>query len=152
MADAVREDEQAIRALVERYADAVNRRDAGDWSALWAEDGVWEAFGRRIAGRDAVVAAWTAAMGAFDLVFHVAHGAVIDVLGDQARARWTVSERLRDTAGRPGLLLALYHDQYRREAGAWRFTHRRLQPIYQGPQDLSGPLPNPSPGEPPWST
>jgi hypothetical protein len=52
-----------------------------------------------------------------------------------------VSEQLVNTQGQPGLLLALYHDEYRREAGAWKIARRRLQPLYQGPPDLSGPLP-----------
>jgi hypothetical protein len=30
---------------------------------------------------------------------------------------------------------------YRREAGAWKIARRRLQPLYQGAADLSGPLP-----------
>lgn len=142
MSDGTREDELAIRALIERYADAVNRRYAEDFSALWSDDGVWEVFGQRITGRDALVAAWTAAMRSFAFVFHVAHSAVIQVEGDGARGRWTISEQLVDLRGAPGLLLALYHDEYRRESGAWRIAERRLQPLYQGPPDLSGPLPD----------
>lgn len=140
MSDA-REDELAIRGLIERYADAVNRRDAADWADLWTGDGVWEVFGSEIAGRDAVVGAWSGAMKSFSFVFHVVHSAVIDVEGESARGRWTVSEQLIDSAGTPGVLLALYHDEYRRESGAWKIARRRLQPVYQGPPDLSGPLP-----------
>ena len=36
--DSMLADELAVRALIERYADAVNRRDATDWAALWTED------------------------------------------------------------------------------------------------------------------
>ena len=32
------EDQLAIRALHDNYADAVFRRDAADWGALWADD------------------------------------------------------------------------------------------------------------------
>ena len=42
-----------------------------------------------------------------------------------------------DAKGEPGILLALYHDSYRREDGAWKIERRRLQPMYQGPPDLS---------------
>lgn len=132
------QDELAVRALVERYADAVNRRDAADWAVLWTDDGVWEVFGTEIEGRDAVVAAWSAAMQRFSFVFHVVHSAVIEVRGDRATGRWTVSEQLVDAKGEPGILLALYHDDYRRQAGAWRIARRRLEPLYQGPPDLSG--------------
>ncbi len=134
-------DELSVRALIERYADSVNRRDARDWAALWTEDGVWELFGGEIAGREAVVAAWRAAMEGIPFVFHVPHSAVIEVDGDRATGRWTVSEQLVDAQGQPAVLLALYHDEYRREAGAWKIARRRLQPLYQGPADLSGPRP-----------
>lgn len=138
MSDSKREDELAIRGLIERYADAVNRRDAADWAALWTEDGVWEVFGTEITGRDAVVGAWSGAMQGFSFVFHLAHSAVIEVEGDTASGRWTVSEQLMDAAGTPSVLLALYHDRYRRESGEWKIERRRLQPMYQGPPDLSG--------------
>lgn len=138
----VRADELAIRGLIERYADAVNRGDAADWAALWSDDGVWELFGRRIAGRQAVASAFEGAMGGFAFVFHLVHSAVIDVDGDAARGRWTISEQLVDASGRPGMLLALYHDEYRRDRGEWRIARRRLEPLYQGPPDLSGPLPD----------
>ncbi|MGH0032444.1 MAG: nuclear transport factor 2 family protein [Myxococcota bacterium] len=148
MSDTTRDDELAIRALIERYADAVNRRDDADWAALWTGDGVWEVFGTAIEGRDAVVAAWSGAMQTFSFVFHVVHSAVIDVAGEGARGRWTVSEQLVDAAGKPGILLALYHDEYRREAGVWKIARRRLEPLYQGPPDLSGPLPGAGGGTP----
>jgi uncharacterized protein (TIGR02246 family) len=141
MADFVRENELAIRELVERYADAVNRRDAADWAALWTADGVWEVFGAPIAGREAVVNAWRQAMNGFPFVFHLVHPAVIEVVGNSAREGWTISEQLVDTNGRPVLLLALYHDDYRRESGAWRIARWRLEPKYQGPPDLAGPRP-----------
>jgi hypothetical protein len=123
------QDELSVRTLIARYADSVNRRDPDDWANLWTEDGV------------AVVGAWSAAMNGFSFVFHVAHSGVVEVDGDRAKGRWTVSEQLVNTQGQPGLLLALYHDDYRREAGAWKIARRRLQPLYQGPPDLSGPLP-----------
>ncbi len=138
MGDSMLADELAVRALIERYADAVNRRDATDWAALWTEDGVWEVFGTEIKGRDAVVGTWSAAMKGFSFVFHVVHSAVIEVEGDHAKARWSVSEQLIDAQGKPGILLALYHDDYRREMGVWQIARRRLQPLYQGPPDLSG--------------
>jgi ketosteroid isomerase-like protein len=132
------DDEQALRDLVYTYADAVNRRDVETWRALWAEDGVWEAFGQAFEGRDKVVATWQGAMQGFALVFHVSHHGVLTVDGDEAHGRWTISEQLKGADGTPGILLALYHDDYRRESGRWRFVRRRLEVRYQGPPDLSG--------------
>jgi hypothetical protein len=115
----------------------VNRRDGDDWAALWTEDGVWKAFGQSFEGRDVVVATWKAAMQGFRLVFHVSHHGVIELDGDRARGRFTISERLQSADGKAGVLLALYHDEYRREDGGWRFARRELEPLYQGPPDLS---------------
>ena len=39
------EDELALRNLMARYVDAVNRYDADAWIATWAEDGVWNLLG-----------------------------------------------------------------------------------------------------------
>jgi ketosteroid isomerase-like protein len=132
------EDERAIEALIARYADAVNRRAAEDWEALWTRDGVWSAFGQSFEGRDAVVGTWKAAMQGFRLVFHVIHSGVIELDGDNAHGRWSISEQLQSTNGTPGTLLALYHDDYRREREGWRFARRELEVLYQGPPDLSG--------------
>lgn len=131
-------DERAIEALLARYADAVNRRDADAWSGLWSADGVWLAFGRRFEGREAVVASWSAAMRGFRLVFHTVHAGVIELAGDEASGRFAVSEQLQSSDGTPALLLALYHDAYRREAPGWRFARRELEVLYHGPPDLSG--------------
>ena len=35
-------DKEEIRNLVEKYADAVCRRDEADWASTWAEDAVWD--------------------------------------------------------------------------------------------------------------
>jgi len=134
-------DERAIETLVARYADAVNRRDPDDWAALWCADAVWKAFGRSFEGRDAVVATWQAAMQGLRLVFHVIHSGVIEVDGDAGRGRWSISEQLQSTSGTPALLLALYHDDYRREPGGWRFARRELEVLYQGPPDLTAEPP-----------
>jgi ketosteroid isomerase-like protein len=131
-------DERAIERLLARYADAVNRRDAETWASLWTEDGVWQAFGTAFEGRDRVVATWKGAMQGFRFVFHVVHSGLIEVRGDEAHGRWSISEQLQTAAGEPAILLALYHDDYRREPDGWRFARRELEVRYQGPPDLSG--------------
>ena len=34
-------DEYEIRQLVEKYADAVCRRDRDDWASTWSDDSLW---------------------------------------------------------------------------------------------------------------
>ena len=58
----------AIRALLERYCEGVNQRDAEVWGSTWAEDAVWELPHldmEGLQGREAIVAAWLEAMKMF---------------------------------------------------------------------------------------
>ena len=57
------EDELAIRALVDRYCDAVNRRATADWRATWQPDASWELFGRPMEGLDALTKTFEGALG-----------------------------------------------------------------------------------------
>ena len=59
----------AITDLTHRYADAVVRRDADQWASTWAPDAVWElGKGRRVEGREAILALWNSAMDGFKAV------------------------------------------------------------------------------------
>lgn len=60
------EERLALRELIERYADAVNRVDAQSWGDTWADDGAWSLPDLpEIKGRDSIVAAWSSAMQTF---------------------------------------------------------------------------------------
>lgn len=134
-------DELAIRNLVARYADAVNRRDQAEWAGTWCEDGVWELLGQHLAGREPVMKFWNAAMASLKFVVQEVHAGFVVVEGDEGKGRFTMTERAVSQQGDRTLMSALYHDRYRFEAGTWRFAARRLEVLYHGPPDLSGPLP-----------
>ena len=51
--------ELAIRSLVARYCDAVNRYDAKAWASTWAEDGTWLFLAQEHQGREAIAAFWS---------------------------------------------------------------------------------------------
>lgn len=131
-------DELAIRGLVARYADAVARYDEADWIATWCEDGRWIVFGRPSEGRAKLLETWHHLMGMFDFVVQFAHQAVLEIDGDEATGRWTMSELGTPKQGEPSLMLAVYLDRYRRVDGRWRFAERRFEVLYMGPPDLSG--------------
>lgn len=131
-------DDLAIRALVARYVDAVMFRDDVRWQETWAEDGVWNLMGHEVRGRSAIVSTWRAAMAGFPFVFQVAHSGVVELEGDEASGRWTLSELVETADGTRMLTLGLYHDRYRRLPEGWRFASRRLEVRYQGPPDGSG--------------
>lgn len=134
------EDAFEIRALVERYADAVCRRDAADWGATWAPDATWDLGpGREVTGREQIVELWTKLMAGFPTAIQIIHsGVVTSIEGDRATARWYLSEFIlqADDARRMGV--GVYHDEYRKADGAWMFARRRYNLLYNGPADLSG--------------
>lgn len=120
-------DEAAVRALIERYSDAVFRRDAADWGACWAADAQWTLMGTEVAGREAIVALWTQAMARFRFVAFFAQPGVIVIDGERGTGRvWTheVLEAADGTVTRP---IGRYDDDYVRTADGWRFAARRYE-------------------------
>ncbi len=131
----------AIEDLVHRYADAVVRRDAEQWSSTWAPDAVWElGKGRRVEGRDAILALWNSAMDGFRAVVqNVVNGTVdLDDAAGTGTGRWYIIEHWQRTDDSRGILLACYDDTYVGVDGNWMFASRELVVQYSGPPDLSG--------------
>ena len=72
--------------------------------------------------------------------------ATLDHTAGTGTGRWYFSEYSRTKTGRNLLYLGAYDDAYARgDDGAWRFSARTLQWLYQGPADLSGTF-GPPPG------
>lgn len=137
----------AIRELCERYVDAVNRRDAEDWSATWAADAVWDLGRGPVQGREQIVAAWQAAMNGFPHVIMWVHSGVIEsVEGDFATARWYHQETLDFPDGTRQVGMGVYRDKCVRVNGEWQFQERKYDLLYFGPPDLSGAF-NPYPSD-----
>lgn len=130
----------AIEDLVHFYADAVVRRDAAQWAATWANDAVWElGKGRRVEGRDNIVALWTSAMDGFSAVVQsVVNGtAKLDLAAGTGSGRWYIIEHWQRADDSRGILLAYYDDTYVRVDDRWRFASRELVVQDGGPPDLS---------------
>jgi uncharacterized protein (TIGR02246 family) len=126
-----------IRALVERYADAVNRRDAEAYAATWAPDGVWEIRGNRYEGREAILAYWTPLMAGIPWVVQTINNGTVDVAGDTAQARWFHTDFAALGDGTRRMALGLYHDSCIRVGGRWLFSLRsytRLADIPLSPE------------------
>lgn len=135
----------AIRDLVHLYSDAVVRCDRAQWGATWAPDAVWDlGKGRRIVGREEIVALWTKAMDGFvAVVQNVVNGtARLDAGAGTGVGRWYIIEHWQRTDDSRGILLAYYDDTYSRVDGEWRFASRELVIQYGGPADLSAPFQN----------
>jgi len=133
------EDELALRNLMGRYADAVNRRDADAWVATWATDGVWNLLGNPVSGRDNILALWQQMMASFEFALMLPSSCLFDVSGDTASGHWYLHEYTRDLQGNASTVLSRYLDTYiRRKNGQWLFQSRQYNFIYNGPADLSG--------------
>jgi ketosteroid isomerase-like protein len=118
------EDQLAIRALHDNYADAVFRRDAADWGALWADDAVWDLMGTKVDGKDAIVGLWTGAMSTFAFVgFFYQTGAII-IDGDKATGRVYTNETLEDLEGNLRRSIGHYEDTYVKRGGTWLYQSR----------------------------
>ena len=127
-------DELAIRALVDRYSDAVNRRDFDTYRACWATDGVWnlgEPNNVRKEGVDNIVEEVKRTLGSFDFFAQMPHAGVVEVDGNRATATWTLNEIGRAADGKSGMfILAIYSDELVRQNGKWLFAKRTYRVLY----------------------
>lgn len=139
-------DELAIRELVDRYADAVVRRDADAWGATWALDGEWHILGDIVRGREALVEKWRELVSQLPFVHQIASGGLIEFDGKTASGRFYINEYAKTGTGAGLLLLGVYLDDYVCKDGDWLFLRRRIHPLYMGPPDMSGSV-NPFPSD-----
>ena len=131
------EDELALRNLMARYVDAVNRYDADAWIATWAEDATWNLLGNPVEGKDNILALWQQMMASFEFALMFPSSCLFNIDGDTASGHWYLHEYSRQE-GQGGIILSRYLDTYVRQDGDWLFKSREYGFIYNGPQDLSG--------------
>jgi len=128
------EDRQAIRELLEAYADAVTQRDAAAWGATWAEDSVWELpdypeFPPQ-RGRDAIVAMWVDAMSHYPGIMFEAWPGSIEIEGDRAKVRSYTSE-VYDQGDETKRDRGVYEDICVKIDGKWQFEKRVFRNIHR---------------------
>jgi uncharacterized protein (TIGR02246 family) len=128
------EDRLAIRELLDSYSDAVNRQDAEDWSATWAEDGVWNLpdypdLGE-VRGREAIVTMWKVAMAQYPGVVFTAGPGSIVIDGDRAEVRSYTSE-VYDKDGTTKRDRGRYDDVCVKRDGQWLFLSRTFKNIHR---------------------
>ena len=132
------EDESALRNLMARYVDAVNRSDAAAWASTWAADGVWNLLGAPVTGRDNILALWQQMMGGFEFAIMMPSSCLFDITGDTASGHWYLQEYTRDLEGNGSIVLSRYADTYVKQEGEWLYQSREYGFIYHGTPDLSG--------------
>jgi uncharacterized protein (TIGR02246 family) len=137
--------ESAIRALVARYCDAVNRYDARGWGDTWAPDGQWLFLQQVHEGRASIVEFWTSVMEQLDFAVMLANSALIHVECERATGRWYTQEIVRTKGEQGRSIVGVYDDHYRRVEGQWLIQSRRYHKLYEAPTDsreVHYPYPN----------
>ena len=133
MSDQHFENQQAIRALLERYCEGVNQRDAAVWGSTWAEDAVWELPHldmEGLKGRETIVAAWLEAMKMFPFVNMMAMPGVISVNGERATMRSYTDEVAVMQDGTELRPRGQYDDECVRVDGEWKFSRRVFKVLH----------------------
>ncbi len=134
------EDELALRGLMDRYIDAVARRDGTAWAATWAEDASWSLMGQEVTGRDNVLALWQQMVSGFEFAIMMPSSGMFEIDGDTASGHWYLQEFTRDLEGNAASILSRYRDTYTRVDGQWLYRSRHYDVMYFGPADLSAPF------------
>lgn len=140
-------DHVAINHLLNRYTDAVNRRDWGTLADVFTRDGIWDVGGPAaepmsyyFSGRDELVAGIRGMIEAMAMLVATNHAAVIHVDGSSATATSTLDERALTLDGTQCVhLLGTYYDDIVRESdGEWRLKKRSFRITYVDQPRCSG--------------
>ncbi|MGB5076145.1 MAG: nuclear transport factor 2 family protein [Sphingorhabdus sp.] len=127
-----------LRLTAEQYAQGADRRDRQSWSQILADDCVIEGPGFSTEGMEANLATLDTLSAMFRSTQHRVHQVVANINGDTAQGETysTAEHLLKDS----DIILAWairYQDTWRREAGTWRFTSRRLVVDWQETRPVS---------------
>lgn len=131
-------DELALRNLMARYVDAVNRSDADAWAATWDDDGSWNLLGNAVSGKANILALWQQMMAGFEFALMMPSSCLFSIDGDTASGHWYLQEFTRDKQGNTGTVLSRYRDTCIRRDHQWLYQSRHYEIIYHGAADLSG--------------
>ena len=131
-----------IQHQLNRYTDAVNRRDWQAFASVYAKDAIWEGLGdlvMRFEGRDAITLGFLEIIEPMSMFVQMNGPALIDVDGDRASARSTIHE-LGDVPaqGTRFELYGRYEDELVRHNGVWLFQSRRFVRLIRKEGPLGG--------------
>jgi hypothetical protein len=73
---------------------------------------------------------------AVSFCIHMVHNPIIEVNGDRATGKWYYEAPTTDTAtGKAQWMVGIYHEEYVREKGEWKFASIRTEWKYISPYD-----------------
>jgi len=125
-----------IGELVSTYAVACDEHDMPVLTSLFTEDAGFESPSGLLEaeGRAAIAAMFVELFRVRGPAFHWTHDHFVTFGADPDRATGRVfSHAETSPAGEMSLAAMRYDDEYRREAGTWRFARRRISFLYYVP-------------------
>ena len=131
------ESKDAIRALVSAYAIACDEHDMPRLMGLFSADARFDSpNGAMVAnGRDAIEAMFIETFKIRGPAYHWTHDVTVEIdPNDPDKATGLVYSHAETTPNGVVSLAAMkYDDEYRREAGQWRFAKRTIRFLYYVP-------------------
>lgn len=133
------EDRTAIGELIARYGLVMDNRDMAAMPALFTADvrirsgdGVMNCV-----GREAAIDLFRGRFQVLGPSNHFTHDRIVTFspTNPDEASGIVLSHAEMNRLGQPMVTAIRYHDQYRREAGAWRFAERVLNMFYYVPTD-----------------
>ena len=116
-----------IRELIDEYSNICTQKTVDRLGDLFVEDCTWSTRGttpRHFEGRDAVVAAITAVVEGYPLMFQMPHAPRIILEGDTATATTLMHEMGKADGDKLSFVIAIYHDRLVRTPEGWKFQER----------------------------
>ena len=130
------DDRLALQELSGRYARAVDRRDYAAFVALFSADGVLCGPGYSMQAHGEIDKG-IRLIEQYETTQHCVHNQLVDVRGDAGSGEtYCVARHVyeKDGVKRKLDMGVRYQDEYRRDAGTWRFQRREL--VLDWTQDL----------------
>lgn len=125
-------DELQIRNLIARVAQLADHGDAEEYAGLFTEDAAWEFPGGPRHGRADILAGARdrrrqRVTGPGSATRHIIATVAVRVVDAATATADSYFQFWRDTATAPTLFnMGHYHDELRREDGAWRIARRKI--------------------------
>ncbi len=135
------EDENAIRALSYKFADAANRIDVELFKSLWMAHGEWTIgppINQHFVGIDEISTAFSGLLASWGFFVQLPAGGNIQINKETATAHFYVNEIAHSKSGVSNYNLAQYEDKLLKENGVWRFVKRNYKVIYLDQSPLLG--------------
>lgn len=136
--------ERACERLLVEYVRRVDFGEAASLADLFTADGIWEAEGLVLDGREAIRTHFLRRQGVIRRVSrHLVTNVAVDLEGDDAARSLSYFSNLRVDRAEGDLSLPVaigppkytgeYHTTFRRDGGEWRMVHHRVEVTFLRP-------------------